>query len=257
MDQIEFLSEPESVSMSDDWFEFANKDHFWMRWRYEAVKKIIDRVLTKKERCLEVGCGNGVFKEQIESGYNITVDGCDLNLHALKKIKNSVGRVMVYNIFDLNEKLIGKYDAIFLMDVIEHIKDHQEFMQTVKKHLKPDGFVIINVPALQSLFSNYDTIAGHMRRYNRKSLASLLNQTGFQINKMSYWGSYLYPIAVLRKLMLNFTAKEKTIQKGFSPPNKMADTFLRFLSYTELKGFNPFSNLFGTSLIVVARSRVQ
>ena len=37
MSQIETLSQAQAVSMADEWFHFANADHFWMQWRHRVL----------------------------------------------------------------------------------------------------------------------------------------------------------------------------------------------------------------------------
>ena len=203
MDQIEKLSSTEVVSMSDDWYEIANHEHFWMKWRFEIFKFYFSQNIPKTAKILEIGCGNGVFRDQLENcGY--VVDGCDLNLFALKLANRGKGRLIYYNIFDLAPELIGKYDLIILMDVIEHIDNDVEFLRIAGKHLNDDGLVLINVPAYKYLFSKYDTEAGHHRRYTKGKLNKVLEKSGFVPIKTGYWGLILIPIAIIRKIHLYF-----------------------------------------------------
>ena len=37
MSEIETLSQPQAVSMADEWFQFATADHFWMQWRHRLL----------------------------------------------------------------------------------------------------------------------------------------------------------------------------------------------------------------------------
>lgn len=246
---IEYLSQAAKVSMSDDWFEIANADHFWMQWRFEIFKKYFNRFLSKDENVFEVGCGNGVFRDQLENlGY--TVDGCDLNERALKMSNEGNGRLMVYNIFDYDKKLVHNYDSIFLMDVVEHLEDDVQFMQAVNKHLAPEGKVIINVPANMWLFSKYDTEAGHYRRYTKSSMKELLDKVNIEILDMRYWGASLIPIALLRKLVLSMN-DQQIIEKGFTPPSKMVHGILKLIKSAEVN--LPFSFQSGTSLMVIGK----
>ena len=57
---------------------------------------------------------------------------------------------------------------VVLFDVLEHIPDTQPFLSSVIRHIKLNGFLLINVPALQTLYSKYDETVGHVRRYNKR-----------------------------------------------------------------------------------------
>ena len=59
----------------------------------------------------------------LERDLGIPVDGCDLNRTALEMAKPGKGQLFVYNILDQEPSLLGRYDAVFLLDVIEHIDD--------------------------------------------------------------------------------------------------------------------------------------
>ncbi len=84
---------------------------------------------TPLRRALEIGCGHGVAREMLERDLGIPVDGCDLNRTALEMAKPGKGKLFIYNILDQDPSLLGRYDAVFLLDVIEHIDDDLAFLR--------------------------------------------------------------------------------------------------------------------------------
>lgn len=235
--------------MHEDWYDFADAEHFWMQWRFEAVKKLQHLIPDTQAKVFEIGCGHGVIRQQMESlGY--VVDACDLNLNALQMIPDGKGRVMLYNIYDQQSDLVGKYDMLMLMDVVEHIEADVDFLRTAALHLQPDGIALLSVPASMMLFSKYDVEVGHVRRYTKKSMEQLLRDAGFEPLKVAYWGGSLVPVALLRKVMMHFT-KDKVIEKGLQPQNKLVDMFLRSLKNVETA--LPFYPFFGASIVAVGR----
>lgn len=247
MSQIETISEPQAVSMADDWFQFATSDHFWMQWRHRILLRTIKRADIPLRHALEIGCGHGVARDMLERDLGITVDGCDLNRTALEMAKPGKGKLFIYNIFDQEPSLLGRYDAVFLLDVIEHINDDAAFLTAALRHLRPGGLVAVNVPASMLFFSEYDRAAGHVRRYSTGTLAKLLARCGVQVEAIHRWGLLMVPLLLVRKLMLRRAKTAAAIRAGFVPPNGMSRLLLHGMKNIETA--LPFSMPFGTSIL--------
>jgi 2-polyprenyl-3-methyl-5-hydroxy-6-metoxy-1,4-benzoquinol methylase len=256
MSNIELLSDPKAVSMADEWFQFATPDHFWMQWRHHVLARALKRAGGPIRRALEIGCGHAVARELVERDFGFPVDGCDLNRMALEMAKPGKGRLFVYDILDQAPSLLGRYDAVFLLDVIEHILDDKAFLIAASRHLRPNGLVVINAPANEWLSSDYDTVNGHMRRYTRNRLARLLESCGIETLAIGQWGLSLIPLLLARKALLsrgNKKTAETTVRCGFVPPNRMAHLLLRGLKNIETA--LPFPMPFGTSILAWGRVR--
>lgn len=247
---IIYLSEPESVSMDDDWFENTDRYNFWMRWKFEVLKSHLTKHFEGKPEILEIGCGNGINLQMLASDMGIIADGCDLNKTALDQIESVKGKKYLYNILKPHPQLTGKYDFVLLLDVLEHIKDDLEFLKASVSHLKKGGRVMINVPAHKFLYSKYDKQIGHKRRYSRKELIALIEKAGLHPELVQYWGFFLVPLLVIRKIVM-FFKKDKIVSTGFRPPNAFINNAFVFLMKMERKLFPiPF---LGTSLFLTAR----
>jgi SAM-dependent methyltransferase len=250
--KIEILSPPEKVDMADDWYQYATLEHFWIKARFRAIES----KLTTEEigtNLFEIGCGHGAVIKQFEEKFDVTVDGCDLNMLALNDIKDVKGRILCLNIFDKPTELLRSYDSVLLMDVIEHIENDSDFLVNCLEYVKEGGLVIINVPALNILFSKYDLAAGHKRRYNKRMMKELFAKCNIEVVSVYYWGFLLIPIAIIRKMMLNFVSKEQIISTGFSPPSKTINRILNWLLAAENKLVK--SPILGTSLVAIGKIR--
>lgn len=253
--RITVISSPEKVNMADDWYQYATLDHFWIKGRFRAAmqSKLLQQL--NASRILEIGCGNGLIIQQFEDRLKVVVDGSDLNMFSLERVGAIKGDLYCLNIFDKPKKLLNQYDAILLMDVIEHIDDDEEFLREGTYYLKNEGLVIINVPALKGLFSKYDTAAGHKRRYNKEMIRKLFTHCQIEAVSIRYWGFTLLPIAFLRNVILKFIGKDKIISTGFRPPNKALNWILdKILSMESLVLESP---IYGTSIIAVGRYRLK
>ena len=76
--------------------------------------------------------------------------------------------------------------AVGLFDVVEHVPDHERFMEHIHDLLVPGGRAYITVPAFEWLWSQDDVEAGHHRRYNVDALSSLLTNAGFDVEYSTY-----------------------------------------------------------------------
>jgi SAM-dependent methyltransferase len=241
---IEHLSDPMPVNMGDWWFDIATREHFWIRRRFEVMKRLADSAIRNATRCAEIGCGNGLLQRELEDHYGISVPGFELNEIALLKNVSRTSALYCYNIHQCNPEFHAYFDLLFLFDVLEHIEDESAFLQSIKFHLADSGTLIVNVPAHQFLFSDYDRAAGHMRRYSANRLAMVLEQNGFRKRAITYWGLPLVPLLLLRKVIRLQSTDAKA---GFDPRTRTVNSLLSFLARCE-----PLPQSFlGTSVMAV------
>jgi len=76
----------------------------------------------------------------------------------------------------------GRFDAISLFDVIEHVDDDTTFLSEVlDRNLADDGTVFVTVPAHPALFSSHDRALHHFRRYRPRECRDLLERCGLTV----------------------------------------------------------------------------
>jgi SAM-dependent methyltransferase len=245
---ITYLSPPAEVSMADRWFEIAAIDHFWIRRRFEVFQRVAGGLVTGAHEIAEIGCGNGLLQLQIERVYGRDVAGFDLNEVALKQNVSERSTIYCYDIYRKNPALRGKFDLIFLFDVLEHITEEDSFLGALLFHLAPGGKLVVNVPAGMWAFSEYDVAAGHVRRYSIRSLQETARRNRLAIKACTYWGLPLVPTLVLRKLwLLGQHDKDKIISTGFDSRTNLINQVLGMISRCELIP----QTFLGTSLMAV------
>ena len=132
----------------------------------------------------------------------------DQNIHLLdirdnylsflqNKFKLSNEKISKIDIADVNfEKnypgFLNRFDSIFCLNVIEHIKDDRQAMKNILKMLKPSGKAVVLVPAYQKLFNKIDTSLQHFRRYTDKTLTDIVPQQA-TIQKVFYFNAMGIP----------------------------------------------------------------
>jgi hypothetical protein len=227
---ITYLSPSVPVSMGDWWFDIATINHFWIRRRFEVMKHLADTLIRHSREIGEIGCGNGLLQKSIEDHYQRSVAGFDLNEVALRKNVSSISPVYCYDIFEKRPEFSARFDLLILFDVLEHIEDESRFLQCVKYHLAESGTLLVNVPAMQWLFSDYDRAAGHLRRYSLNQLTRVAQQNGYEIQNVTYWGLPLFPLLLVRKALRLNTSNGSA---GFDAGSSLRNDLLSGLSHLE------------------------
>ena len=91
-----------------------------------------------------------------------------------------------FNFLESIKDLSDSVDLIFSSNVIEHIEDDYQTINSFKKILKDNGTLFLYVPAKMILWTKLDEIVGHYRRYEISKLKKLVEKSGFKVEKIHY-----------------------------------------------------------------------
>jgi SAM-dependent methyltransferase len=80
------------------------------------------------------------------------------------------------------------FDCILYIDVLEHIQDDSSEITAAARLVRRGGHIVILAPAHQWLFSEFDKSIGHLRRYDRARLRSMM-PSGWIEKKLRYLDS--------------------------------------------------------------------
>ena len=150
------------------------------------------------DSALEIGCFTGKNIENLEnlskdwSGIEFSREADELAQKALPDAHITTGRFP-----DVTIK--KKFDAIFLFDVLEHIKEPEKALQEIRQMLSPGGLLIITVPAYHWLWSDFDVLNQHYRRYTAPLLFHQLQSANFTNIRAGYYNTFLFIPAVIER----------------------------------------------------------
>ena len=192
-------------------------------------------------RVAEVGPGNGenlrIYKDKADK-----IELFEPSKPLFEKLKskyvNEKKFIIKNEFFSLRENL---YDTIVYLDVLEHIKNDQQEIVKVFNSLKSGGKLIVNVPAFQHLYSDFDKDVGHFRRYNKKTLLNLFTNLNYSSYELKYYDCVGYVLSLMSKL---FT---KNYKKNFNQKIKIWNYFIPLSKTLDKLIFH----LFGKSLILI------
>jgi SAM-dependent methyltransferase len=92
--------------------------------------------------------------------------------------------------------------------VIEHIDDDHAALASIAAKLKPGGKFVMTVPAHQWMWSAHDVVNHHKRRYSKRSLKQLVERSPMQLQKVGYFNSVLFPLAVAERAASKLRGKD-------------------------------------------------
>ena len=176
IDDYEFYKE--SFEILDDTYSE------WLIEKTEILSSLIEG-----QNIIEVGCGNGLLLQYLPK--NLALTGADFSEGNLKKAKEKNPSVTFFKA-NLDDKTSWKnysnmYDSVLCSEVVEHIKDDKTAMEILYSLVKPNGVLILTVPAFKFLLSKFDIKEGHYRRYSKKEICNLAKSVGFHIEYSRYW----------------------------------------------------------------------
>jgi len=168
--------------------------HPWWRARAKlALAALHAQHIRPPARIFDVGCGWGVNLQALEaSGYHAT--GFDISRRILELIDQPNRQLVEADITKPLPGGVAPCDGLFALDVIEHLDDDQAAVRQFARLVRFGGFVIVSVPALPELFSEYDRIQGHRRRYLPETLRAAFAGTGLTVRSIFWWGAWMVPI---------------------------------------------------------------
>ena len=90
--------------------------------------------------------------------------------------------------FPLKKYVRRKFDCVFLLNALEHMRDPLQIVLETKKLLKPSGIIYISVPCINALINRImhekaGVFGGHshIQFFSIKTLSMLLEKTGFEV----------------------------------------------------------------------------
>lgn len=88
----------------------------------------------------------------------------------------------------------GRFDTVLCINVLEHLEDDNLAVARMKRLLKPEGNMIIMVPAWQKLYCALDRNVNHYRRYDPGMLRKLAVENSLKVIKNIYFnGLGIFP----------------------------------------------------------------
>jgi SAM-dependent methyltransferase len=236
---------------------------FWFRHRNACILEAV-RQYPPPGPLFDIGGGNGfVAKAMQDAGLEVVLvePGAAGAVNARRR---GIRHVVLATLEDAGF-IPGSLPAVGLFDVVEHMEDDHKFLKTIHTHLMSRGRIYLTVPAYQVLWSEADVVAGHYRRYSRRTLRDLMETTGLKVEFATGFFQFLPPAILSMRVIpyrLGWRARpepqavDREMFRQHKIKNELTERILNRMQQRELAGIRARrENKFGASWLVVAQKR--
>ncbi len=226
--------------------------HWWFVGRRMVLGALLDGLSPPGDwRVLDVGCGTG-GNFPFLSRYG-EVEGCDYSEEAVRYCRLRGGTaVREASIYELPYP-DDSFDLVTCLDVIEHLRlDLPAFLE-LKRVAKRGGHVLATLPAGPGIYSDFDCLAGHLRRYTLPEVRLLMRESGLEVERLTGYTVLIHPLIRYYRRRGSFSGGDgkytQAMETIFRPTNRLLVKALEveagLISRWDLRG--------GSSLAVLAR----
>lgn len=162
-------------------------------------------------RVLEIGCGEGYFRTHLKLEHEYW--GVEPTTEIAHRAKEKLDKVLIGTYDEVADHLpSGYFDLVICNDVIEHMTDHDQFLQAIKSKMKPGGCLVASIPNVRHILNLYEVLvkkdwqyknAGildrtHFRFFTQKSLERIIVDNGYQADQFIGINGYRGDSFILR-----------------------------------------------------------
>ena len=179
--------------------EAMSSAHNYHTWIYELIENYLG------DRIAEIGSGVGNFTKFLLRNEKAIINAFEpcYEMHA-RNVEFNNNRVTCINknFEHFASSHSNFYDSVVFINVLEHIEDDLNALKKSYEIISKNGHIVIFVPALQFLYSDFDHSIGHFKRYYMNELKSLVQQSGFKVIRCNYFDSVgIIPWFIFMKCM--------------------------------------------------------
>ena len=209
----------------------AEQEHWWFVARHRIVLYLLERYLPPNSgtphKVADLGCGCGMMLVRLSEKYDAV--GLDTSPQATEF---AARRGVRANLGALPEDVPlprENYDAVLMLDVLEHLKQDRASVEVAAGLLKPGGILICTVPAHMWLWTKFDEDHHHFRRYSERQFRSLVQVPSVRLELLSHLNAILFaPAAMWRILATKVFERDRARYLKLPPFNSALRSIFAF-----------------------------
>ena len=243
-------------SAYDRWFELEDR-HFWRIAKRELILELVEKWKPEPApgqplKLLDIGGACTLLTRELGRFGDITLVEHDKK--TAEFAAETLGLDVLHGSLPDRLPVSGPFDVVTLIDVLEHLDDDVAAARAVHDILRPGGLLVASVPAVPLLWGEHDISVHHKRRYMANTLRPVLDAAGFEIERMTYHTSLLFPAVFAQRM---WSRLRKGIKEHAEYPVKVPPAIINKPFYSimnlERKLMRRFDMPIGSSLVAICR----
>ena len=232
----------------------AEATHFWFRGFRAYVVPVLEEIAAGRRdlRLIDCGCGTGnnilLLKPYGQAfGFDLTREGAVRALRTERPVVQADIEHIPYK--------AETFDIATSFDVVQSVPDDGAALKEMARVLKPGGYAVLNVSALELLRADHAEVWNELHRYTPATAGRLVGDAGLQVVSISFLFASLFP------LMLGVRMWQKMLRPFRDPqgdselhvPPEPINAALTWLVEREAALSRRLPMPIGSSLLIVAR----
>lgn len=193
----------------------AEQSHFWFRGFRQFMQPALARATAgvTAPRILDCGCGTGSNLAMLRPygravGFDLTGTGpAFARKHGHRVAQASIGQIPFTS---------ATFDLVTSFDVFQCLPEpvERDAISEMSRVLKPGGWMLLHVAALEILHGRHSVLSEEKRRYTPTRLRMLVERGGFRIERLTFDHASLLPIMLPVRLWHRLTAANGQVASG-------------------------------------------
>ena len=233
----------------------AEPTHFWFEGFRATIRPVLEEIAAGRRglRLLDCGCGTGYNLRHLLQPLGRAY-GFDLSKDAMRRGREAGLPIARGNVQQIPFRS-GFFDVATSFDVLQSVPDDRAAMSEIARVLKPGGYAVLNVTALDFLRGDHSDVWGEVRRYTPRGARALLRAAGLDPVRIGFVFASILPmvlgIRLAQRLMrpLRRPVGDEDLALPAAPVNAALAALLRGEAALARRVPMPF----GSSLLVVGR----
>jgi SAM-dependent methyltransferase len=235
----------------------AEARHFWFRGLRAFVTPLLQRAIGERRdaRLVDCGCGTGANVDLLSRfgrayGFDLSAVGLRLGREA-GRTRLARATVTAAPFPSAAFDLVSSFDVLYSLED----GDERAAISEMYRLLRPGGYALVNVAAMEVLRGDHSVLSRERRRYSRADLRRRLEAAGFVVERITYTNVTLFlPMLLGRALQRRrgLKAEGETEQEIAVPPAPL-NALLTAALRAESLWLRWLDEPFGSSLLCLAR----
>lgn len=225
--------------------------HWWFTERRRLFGGIIAAMkLPVNARILDIGTSTGTNLRMLRDLGFTNFEGVDQSEEAIRWCANKgLGKVTSGDVCALPFSDMS-FDLVLATDIIEHVDDDIGALREIRRVLKPEGRVLITVPAFRMLWGLQDDVSHHKRRYRARELLERIAVSDLQAGQHFYFNYLLFLPILCARTVVRWAGIR--IQSENQLNNGFINRILRWIFRADVATAPHLHPPFGVSYLLVA-----